>query len=82
MKKGFIVKLEQAARKHEKKSPNRSRNCFKAGAEFCDENSPKQFTKEDMFQVLYDGIGHFAFKNKININGNELTKWFKEYLKK
>jgi len=81
MNKSFGKKIEQAARKHEKTLDNRNRNCFKAGAEFCDKNSPKQFSKKDAFQILYDGIGHFAYKNNIVINGRELTKWFNEYVK-
>ena len=82
MKKSFSKTIEQASRKHEKSADNRNRNCFKAGAEFCDKKSPKQFTKEDLFQALYDGVGYFANKNNITINGRELTKWFKNYIKK
>jgi hypothetical protein len=82
MKKSLISQLEVASRKHEKSGTNRNRNCFKAGAEFCYKNSEKQFTKADMFQMLYDGIGHFAYKNNIIIDGKELDKWFKKYVKK
>lgn len=82
MNKAFSKKVEQAARKHEKSADNRNRNCFINGAQFCDKNSLKQYTKEDMFQILYDGIGHFAHKNKLTISGRDLTKWFKEYIKK
>lgn len=82
MNKKFSKKIEQAARRHEKLADNRNRNCFKTGAEFWDKNSPKQFTEKDMFQMLYDGVGHFAYKNNITINGYDLTKWFKKYIKK
>jgi hypothetical protein len=82
MNKQFSKKVEQAARKHEKLADNRNRNCFTAGAQFCDKNSSKQYTEKDMFQMLYDGVGHFAHKNNITINGNQLQKWFKEYIRK
>ena len=79
MNKSLSKKIEQASRKHEKLADNRNRNCFKAGAEFYDKNSPKQFTKEDMFQMLYDGAGYFA--HNITTSARDLTKWFNEHIK-
>lgn len=83
MNKFFSKKAAEASRKHEKKDKlTKSRNCFMSGVEFCDKNSPKQYTEKDMFQLLYDGVGHFANKNDITINGRELQSWFKKTLKK
>lgn len=81
MNKAFSKIVEQAALKHEKKSEYTNRHCFKAGAEYCDKKSPKQYTKKAMYQMLYDGIGHFALENKITIDTGELNRWFKAYIK-
>jgi len=82
MNKAFSKKAVEASRKHEKKGESRNRNCFVEGVNFCDKNSPKQFTEKDMFQLLYDGIGHFAHKNNLTINGKDLQNWFKKNIKK
>ncbi|HUS50358.1 MAG TPA: hypothetical protein VMZ91_09345 [Candidatus Paceibacterota bacterium] len=82
MKKSFILELEKVARKHEKGTIGRSRNCFKAGAEFCDKKSEKQFSKADMFQMLSEGVLNFAEKNKIKVSNSEIKTWFKKYINK
>ena len=81
MNKNFSKKVEVASRKHEKKGLSKSRHCFIAGAEFVDKNSPKQFDEKDMFQILSDGVSHFAINNDLTVNTTELNKWFKKYMK-
>lgn len=82
MNKGFYKKAEEASRKHGKKSPSNNKHSFLEGVEFCDKNSPKKFDEKEMFQAVYDCVGHFAFQNNIKIKGTELTAWFKKYIKK
>jgi len=82
MKKSFILELEKVSRKHEKSATNRNRNCFKAGAEFCDKKSEKQFSKADMFQMLSEGVLSFAQNNNIKVSNREINIWFKNYMKK
>ena len=81
MNKAFLKEATEASRKHEKKGDNRNRNCFVEGVTFCDKNSPKQYTEKDMYQMLCDGMGHFAHKNNLTINVADLKSWFKTYIK-
>jgi len=81
MNKTFFKKAEAASRKHAKKGGSNNKHSFMDGVEFCNKNSPNQFDEKEVFQALYDGIGHFAHKHDIKIKGNELTTWFKKYIK-
>lgn len=80
MNKSFYKKSEEASRKHEKKG-GANKHSFMEGVNFCNNNSPKQFDEKEMFQTLYDGVGHFAQKNDIKINNKELLNWFKNHIK-
>lgn len=81
MNKTFSKQAETASRKHEKKGEGKSRHCFMEGVVFCNKNSPKQFTEDDMFQILYDGVGNFALQHKLEIKSSDLKQWFKKYIK-
>jgi hypothetical protein len=81
MNKAFFKKAESASRKHEKKGGSNNKHSFMDGVDFCSKNSPNKFNEKEMFQAVYDGIGFFAHKNDIKINGKELNSWFKKYIK-
>ena len=39
-----------------------------------------QWSKEELFLVIYDCLGHFAEKHNITISGQDLTDWADEHL--
>lgn len=83
MNKALSKKLEQVARKHSKSNNVLgAKDSFIKGGEFINKNSEKQYTEKDMFQITYDALGYFAYKNNIIISGKDITKWFKTYIKK